>query len=134
MNESDENKDPLVDELQRHRLAAPGLGLESRVLRAARAEWESDDVPWMFPVLRFAAILFMSAVVISYANEASSDSPLAATAPKYEMPAVPGLNGLRADPMPWVRRLDPDAARRVLVQRRQLLEELGVVKKEKREG
>ncbi len=65
MNTPDEHDEVI----SRHRLAEPSPGLQERVLRAGKNAWERpDEIPWRIPVLRFAACLALSVVLIAVAN------------------------------------------------------------------
>ena len=73
MNNSMEQDLRITNELGKFRLAPPSLDLQDRILTVARqsmevGEADPDDIPWKFPVFRFAASLVIAVLVIIAGN------------------------------------------------------------------
>jgi hypothetical protein len=79
MNEQSEQESRLIAEMKRHRIASPSPALKKRVLDAAQDAWQSektgsDDVPWTYPILRLAASIAATILLICCANLAGGRS------------------------------------------------------------
>ena len=79
-----------------YRIPPPSAELKERVLSAGRAAWaasepEPADVPWGFPLLRFAACLTIAAGLIYFANTASERF----APPRIAFESSTGLTGER---------------------------------------
>lgn len=117
--------DPPEDLISRHRLALPGPGLQERVLRAAKDAWEEipEEVSWKMPVLRFAACLALSGLLIAAANGTAprivAERPPPPQRPAAVLPEMGGIYG-RLSSVASVAMTDRDAIPRFLEQRRML--------------
>ena len=75
MRNSTKQDQRVAEEFSKYRLAAPSPGLQDRVLQSASQAMrekgpELDDIPWKFPVFRFAVCLVIAAFLIVAANSA----------------------------------------------------------------
>lgn len=63
--------------LRRYRVVAPTQELKGRVIGAARETWKAapaGNIPWTWPVLRFAACLVAAAIPVFLAHTEDSSS------------------------------------------------------------
>ncbi len=79
MNDTTEQNDPGISEMDRHQLPPPTAELKERVLGAARSAWaeavpESEEVLWLYPVLRLAASVVLTMGLVHFANSAGRES------------------------------------------------------------
>lgn len=119
------SEDPIEQELGRRRMADPSEKLPERVLRAAEKAWAvpaAEEVPWMLPVFRFAALVIAAYATIFGFNRLDPAPGFARDTPvqnRMHYPAdtdVPGFQGMPS----LVVTTRRGEVRQALEQRRQL--------------